>query len=252
MNLTIDCREAKLLEELTKLKAPESSLFKHINITTENLLLGDIQIQVHDKHNILMERKTVDDLLASIKDGRYEEQSYRLQAVTDYKVFYLIEGKIKSNHRVVFSSLLSLNYFKGFSVLRTDDIKETASMILYFMLKMEKEKDKVPYSEVVAAPTVPVEDIYPSLIQKKKNSNITESNFAEIVLCQIPLVSHIYASAIMSRYNQDLNALLLAIKTDPTCLDNITHINPKTKKERKISKTCVANILKFLGERKVS
>ena len=251
MNLTIDCREAKLLEELAKLKMPETSLFKHINITTENLLLGDIQIQVHDKHKILIERKTVDDLLASIKDGRYDEQSYRLQAVTDYKVVYLIEGKIKSNHRVVFSSLLSLNYFKGFSVLRSDDIKETASMILYFMLKLEKEKDKIPHSALVAS-TVPVDDIYPSLIQKKKNDNITESNFAEIVLCQIPLVSHVYASAIMSRYNQDLNALLLAIKTDPTCLDNITHMNPNTNKERKISKTCVANILKFLGERKVS
>ena len=248
MNLTIDCREAKLLEELAKLKAPETSLF---NITTANLLLGDIQIEVHDKHKILIERKTVDDLLASIKDGRYDEQSYRLQAITDYKVFYLIEGKIRSNHKVVFSSLLSLNYFKGFSILRTDDIKETASMILYFMLKLEKEKEKLPHL-ARGGGVVPVEDIYPSLVQKKKNDNITESNFAEIVLCQIPLVSHVYASAIMSRYNQDLNALLLAIKTDPTCLDNITHINPKTKKERKISKTCVANILKFLGERKVS
>jgi ERCC4-type nuclease len=251
MNLTIDCREAKLLEELAKLKAPETSLFKDVNITTANLLLGDIQIQVHEKHKILIERKTVDDLLASIKDGRYDEQSYRLQAITDYKVFYLIEGKIKSNHRVVFSSLLSLNYFKGFSILRTDDIKETASMILYFMLKLEKEKEKIQHL-ALGGGVVPAEDIYPSLIQKKKNDNITESNFAEIVLCQIPLVSHVYASAIMSRYNQDLNALLLAIKTDPTCLDNITHMNPKTNKERKISKTCVANIFKFLGERKVS
>lgn len=248
MNLTIDSREAKLLDELTKLKAPESSLFKHINITTENLLLGDIQIQVHDNHKILIERKTVDDLLASIRDGRYDEQSYRLQSVSDYKICYLIEGKIKSNHRVVFSSLLSLNYFKGFSVLRTDDIKETANMILFFMLKLEKEKSKLQHSPVVP----PTEDIYPSLIQKKKNDNITETNFAEIVLCQIPLVSHVYASAIMTRYNHDLNALLLAIKTDTTCLDNITHTNPKTNKERKISKTCVANILKFLGERKVS
>lgn len=252
MNLTIDCREAKLLEELAKLKVPETSLFKHINITTANLLLGDIQIQVHDKHKILIERKTVDDLLASIKDGRYDEQSYRLQAITDYKVYYLIEGKIKSNHRVVFSSLLSLNYFKGFSILRTDDIKETASMILYFMLKLEKEKEKLPHHLALGGGAISVDDIYPSLVQKKKNDNITESNFAEIVLCQIPLVSHVYASSIMSRYNQDLNALLLAIKTDPTCLDNITYINPKTNKERKISKTCVANILKFLGERKTS
>ena len=40
--------------------------------------LGDIHFVKDDKEIIILERKSVSDLLASIKDGRYEEQSHRL------------------------------------------------------------------------------------------------------------------------------------------------------------------------------
>jgi ERCC4-type nuclease len=45
----------------------------NIEIKTENLLLGDILI---DK--LLIERKTINNLAASIVDGRYREQSFSL------------------------------------------------------------------------------------------------------------------------------------------------------------------------------
>lgn len=266
MKITIDCRENKLIEEVKSLISAEGSAFKAIEIATENLLLGDINIQAHS-HNILIERKTVDDLLASIKDGRYDEQSYRLQSVNNNnncKVYYFIEGKIRKCHQMTYSSLLSLNYFKGFSVMRTDDLKETASMMLYMTLKLNREADKKPHScllpthekevlvekegeeELPQPPPQPQDDIYPSLIQKKKNDNITVQNFAEIVLCQIPLVNHTYASVIMKQYKNNLNTLIEALKTDPTCLDNITYTTQKAGKVRKISKTCLQNIIKFL------
>lgn len=232
-----------MLEELKRLSS--QPVFKDIVTTSANLLLGDIQIEVGENHKILLERKTVDDLLASIKDGRYEEQSHRLQTMrNDYKIYYIIEGKVKSQHQTVFSSILSLNYFKGYSVLRTDDVKDTANMILYFTLKLIKEVSKVPFKE--NACEVVVND-YATLIQKKKNENITKDNFAQIVLCQIPLVSNISAKTILGHFGNDLNTLITAIKADSTCLDNI-----KTDKDRKLSKTCISNIVAYLNPQKVS
>ena len=53
MVIRIDCREIKLIEELRRLISSEV-LFKDIEIITENLLLGDIKIEVHD-HVVLFE-----------------------------------------------------------------------------------------------------------------------------------------------------------------------------------------------------
>ena len=43
--------------------------------------------------DFIVERKTADDLAASIFDGRYEEQKYRLKNCSINNVIYLVEGK---------------------------------------------------------------------------------------------------------------------------------------------------------------
>ena len=56
-------------------------LFKEHNhvVELENLPLGDIILTSNNKYErIIFERKSLYDLAASIKDGRYNEQSYRL------------------------------------------------------------------------------------------------------------------------------------------------------------------------------
>ena len=42
--------------------------------------------------DFIVERKTADDLAASIMDGRYEEQKYRLKGCGLNNVIYLVEG----------------------------------------------------------------------------------------------------------------------------------------------------------------
>lgn len=42
--------------------------------------------------DFIVERKTADDLAASIMDGRYEEQKYRLKICGINNVVYLVEG----------------------------------------------------------------------------------------------------------------------------------------------------------------
>ena len=77
MIIKLDYREKKLNGQLLKLK--DRNKFDKISIVLENLPIGDVIICDDDgKEKMIIERKTLSDLASSIKDGRYAEQSYRL------------------------------------------------------------------------------------------------------------------------------------------------------------------------------
>ena len=59
------------------------------------------------------------------------------------------------------------------------------------------------------------------------------------MLAQIPGISHQSAKAIMNQFNT-IECLILSVKQEPACLDDIKVNN------RKISKTCIKNIKIFL------
>ena len=95
MLIKIDNREQELIAEIQQVL----SLFdtKEIHIKVEMLPLGDIIISDDEDNDlIIIERKSINDLIASIKDGRYEEQSYRLNGLElhNHNIIYLIEGNI--------------------------------------------------------------------------------------------------------------------------------------------------------------
>ena len=80
------------------------------------------------------------------------EQSYRLNecAIANHNIIYLIEGSIinyknKNFVNSLYSSLLTLNYFKGFSVLNSINSVETAEIIYRFTNKLLREKSKNGY-----------------------------------------------------------------------------------------------------------
>ena len=134
--ILIDFREKDIIKYCNEMN-------KNIDIKTENLLLGDIQI---DK--LLIERKTINDLAASIIDGRYKEQSFRLLKALEegFKVFYFIEGNMdlytgSISKNTLVSTVYSLTN-KGFQVLMTKNSKETSYFILQFAEKMKKDKIK--------------------------------------------------------------------------------------------------------------
>ena len=72
MQLVIDQRENAIKEIIPKLN------LEKINVNYEQLSIGDILIKKDDKILYIFERKTCDDLLSNITDGRYREQKYRL------------------------------------------------------------------------------------------------------------------------------------------------------------------------------
>ncbi len=156
--IKIDFRENELINTL-KTNIENVPKFKNIELCVQNLHIGDIVLALDDKDYIIIERKTVSDLASSIKDGRYEEQSFRLDGSEyhNHNIMYLIEGDLtkmpnyfKNNidKMTLYSALFSLNYFKGFSVLRTINLVETAIFICNSLIKLHKSiinDGKLPY-----------------------------------------------------------------------------------------------------------
>ena len=261
MNIVIDVRE-KLLFENCNYLIKSNTTFKDITIKSKNLDLGDIIIKDKDNNDILIiERKTISDLICSIKDGRYSEQSFRLNGLEheNHNIIYLVEGSIKNltqDKQMVYSSIFSVNYYKGFSVYRSDNVQESAYIILNMCLKLNKEKNKLPYYSSLKninkdekgdniEENKKDEVKYCSVIKKRKNENITKENFGEIVLIQIPSISSVTAIAIMKEY-KNINNLIEKMKENKECLNNTTYETDKGQK-RKISKTCIKNIIEFLN-----
>jgi len=256
MKLILDCREKKLIDICENLIKTEKT-FKDVIMATKNLELGDIVIEDETGiEKLIIERKSFNDLVASIKDGRYTEQSYRLSGYKhhNHNIMYLIEGENINKHtdsQLIYSSTISVNYYKGFSVFRTLNTNETAHTILNWLLKIQKEEAKKtrPYYIIEKEGEEKGESeekSYSSVIKSKKNANITKDNFLEIMLCQIPSVSTVTAVAISTQF-KTLNNLINSIKNDVNCLNNVTYMTSKNQK-RKLSKTCVKNIVEFLNQ----
>jgi ERCC4-type nuclease len=278
MIIKVDTREHDLLQHITQLTV-NIPVFKDIVIKSETLPIGDIIICDDKEDKLIIERKSVVDLLASIKDGRYEEQSYRLNGLNhhNHNIIYLIEGDVnranrfKSDNKVekltLYSAMLSINYYKGFSMFRSFSIEETATIICNMAYKLAKDPSKKAFYQNLIPPSNQLgggdentnhseenniileggeqsEKDYVSVIKKVKKENITPDNIGEIMLCQIPGISSVTALAIMEKY-KNLPNLIKELENNNECLKDITSTNAKGQ-TRKINKTSITNIVRFL------
>ena len=264
----------------------------NIKIKVDNLKLGDIAFFNIDKDEneigdelMLFERKSLTDLASSIKDGRYAEQSFRLdgyEAIPNHNIVYLIEGdfsKFKESKynrvtkKTLLSSMFSILYYKGFSVVRTMNVLETCDLISSWADKLERECEKTSDTKkqyYCAANKVVVEetdkdkdkeegkeegkdkdkeqsqqyDYCKTLkIKKEKNGNVTPENIGVIMLCTIPGISSKTAIAIMNEF-KTIGQLIKSFDLNPHCLN---HVCIETNgKQRKITSTCIENIRKYL------
>ena len=280
MIIKVDNREQELLKQIQNLVLFIPA-FKQLKVEIAALPLGDIIISDDNEDKIIIERKCLTDLLASIKDGRYEEQSYRLNGLNhhNHNIYYLIEGDVNKANRfkdnnieklTLYSAMFSLNYFKGFSVMRTFSMEETAIFICNTANKLSKS-EKNAYYEYKSLTNISITNSdykenqeqnhdtplekeketveqtdkdYVSVVKKVKKENITPDNIAEIMLCQIPGISSVTAVAIMDKFKTIPN-LIQEIEQNETCLKDISYQNTKGQ-TRKINKTSLANIVKFL------
>ena len=274
MLIKIDIREQNLIIECNNLL----NNYENINIEVETLPIGDIILYDDNGNEIMIiERKTLSDLACSIKDGRYKEQGFRLSncSLHNHNIFYLIEGnlsyynnnnkfnnnKFNNNNnkfnnidkKTLLSSFVSITYFKGFSLYRTNNLTESAEWILSYANKIQKDKTKNQKcyynnnnnenNEIINS-----KETYVNVCSRVKKNNVTLDNIGAIMLSQIPGVSSNVAERIMQDY-KTIGNLIEHLKENQEILNTIKIVNGD--KMRKISKTTLVNINKFLIPEKI-
>lgn len=194
MEILVDYRENDLYNILNELN------INNYKIEKTNLEIGDIIIKLNNV-NLLFERKTLTDLYASIKDGRYKEQKIRM--LNNYNIKYctyiIEENNLRENDKYVTdSSIIHSMYRDGIRILCVNRIKDTANWILKIATRVLKNPQNFINSNTE-------DNISPSYIEctkikSKKIDNIDKHICYLLQLSQIPGVSHVIAEEIVKIY----------------------------------------------------
>lgn len=182
----VDFRESALITELRS-KHPELS----DSIKEVNLEIGDIHI-LHKDHGIhlVFERKTMSDLAASLKDGRWKEQKHRMLSVHNPKnITYVIEGSHIITNEAKYGLAPSVYdgmyvytmYRDGVHLVHVRNITETAEWIAIVASKVQQHPEKFVEKEK--------EYVSSCKAKSRRIDNMTPENCFIMQLCQIPGIS---------------------------------------------------------------
>jgi crossover junction endonuclease MUS81 len=177
------------------------------HVTIRNLDVGDFIFKFNDNIVCLIERKTIADLVASIKDGRYKEQKIRLKncGIESNKIIYLIEGSKLSvwdlSDKTVIGAIISTMLRDDLKVFRTIDITET----LHFLERIYHRLLENPSRLITPQEDKVIHVNYANTIKLKKKENLTPQVCNILQLSQIPNVSQNMASAILDKYGSIFN-----------------------------------------------
>ena len=176
------------------------------NVFVRALPVGDIWIGLSEDAvqpgSLIIERKAIADLEASIKDGRYREQRLRLLThcqETGARPLYIIEGAIDrpnaghfgGNTLRKFLHRLQIRY--GVAVIHTESLEATANVCQVLLDQWQADKD------VFKAEDGAKKDYASSVTINKRGNKEDPKVFASMVLQQCPGVSAAIAKAILGK-----------------------------------------------------
>ena len=205
--IKIDNRERKIIELLD-----ESS---NLSYCKENLDVGDIQFINKDTNNMLLliERKTLNDLSTSIKDGRYKEQKNRiLNSIPSYvRKLYIFEGNNINNFeldpKTLNSVIINTMVRDNIHVYVAQTIQDTIKFIEHVSTNLPKFIDNMNGDAVKDGC-----EMQSGINQiKKKNSNY-ETCFHNM-LCGIPSVSSKISTIFVEEFH-NINAFFCYLKEE--------------------------------------
>lgn len=237
VNVIVDNRERDLLRHLINFK-PE----------VKALDIGDVLYYYDGVPRLVIERKTVADLSASIKDGRHREQKARLIDCYRNKgvmVMYMIEGyrcdgkKKKGIADNVFIGSFSNSIIRDkIYVYHTSGVGESAKMITAFVQKLEKFGGMQEGGEVD----------YISQLKHKKKENKDVQDGLVYMLCQVPGVSAGIARPIRDKFKNVSRMCKKLRKQDDECVKYLAEV--KVNEKRKLGKVLAKRICEWLGVQK--
>jgi ERCC4-type nuclease len=178
--------------------------------TSVALPVGDVWVGCSGEHvaagGIILERKTVADFDASIKDGRYDEQRGRMLAYAqehEAKVAYVVEGTLADSslgREALVKKVATAELVYGIPVFRTFSPAETARLVETLLTMWSEGKFTGEGRAQRAADGIHI----------VKKQNVEDPHqFALQILCQCPGMSVKGAEALLAEFG-GLKAVLAA------------------------------------------
>jgi ERCC4-type nuclease len=130
MALVLDRREMSLADAL-----------RHsVQFETKDLPVADILCTYSNGSSWVAERKTVKDLAASVRQGRWAEQCSRMHGTGCSSIFFVIEGDLREEslgmpYNALWSACLNAELRKSSHLIRTWDVAETATVVRLLVQK---------------------------------------------------------------------------------------------------------------------
>lgn len=247
MNVVIDNREQALKHHF--LHNPET-----YSISFENIVHGDVNIYLDGAIFLIIERKTLQDLAASIKDGRYKKQKQCvLESHATRSIIYLIEGAFDFSEsdtsiggiskNILLSSIINTLIRDNIKVLVTKDISDTIECIRGVCSRIHKDPSK--YRDGASTSTLPV-------LKIDKVAAVDRTKCFYNQLCQVPGVSGKTAEAITEKY-KTLYELVMSLDKANTIVEKtklLKEIKLETDKGkfRNLSSTVVNNLITYFSK----
>jgi len=229
MIIEIDNREPTLIKEYFN---KNSIINKLITTRLKNLEQGDFIIRdQYENILLIIERKTISDLLSSVKDSRYSEQSERYSEldIPNSKIIYIIEGNYENfnkdsiEFKTIYSCIFSLNYNKGFTVLFTESVNSTCTIIEEYLNRLIENKISSKFK-----------------LNLVKKQTITKENIDSYMLNLVPGIGLQTAKEILCNTNKSFYEFWKQLKNSEIDLESIKI------KNRKLSKKIIENIRLYL------
>ena len=244
------------------------------DVVIQQLDLGDIIFVKHPLINeenplapenvmLIIERKTIDDLRASIKDGRHREQKSRLLANYPLeKIYYLIEGnildyQIKYGHvdldktlKSLYGSMINTLIRDNLKIIKTIDFEESIYILKLIYQKTIKQPDIFSKKTPDNSSKEHSSSNYSSLIKVKKKDNLTPKICQIAQLTQIQGVSNFIATIVIDNYGSIYNLCnkYHELNNQELCEKLLIDlpITTTTGKTRKLGKVLSERIYRFL------
>lgn len=243
MHLIIDNREHKLI-----------NLYGEDDRKIEQLDLGDVQV-VDDEGvpKAIMERKSLADLAASIKDGRLKEQKMRLLQTREEHgalLIYIIEGRQFSFNEEGFvnglsskglvTTIMNTMFRDRIYVVFTQTIIDTCDFVRGFLRRMRETSCEW----LDGRKALNLDTYQDAVIKSKRKENVTDNTVFIMQLCAIPGISTKKATALKDELQ--VNSMTELIKLLSLCGD-AKSAQKKLAEVKGLGKVLAEEIVRQLG-----
>jgi len=213
-----------------------------------DIWIGDMSGNLLQEGGVILERKSLTDLEASIIDGRYEEQRGRMLAYANEQkvaIGYVIEGQTKGfqGRRFTGDSVLKLisqiQFKHRIPVFQTDSMESTMSLADIIEGEWVKAKGQFSWQSGAGNSATPISASY-----TKSNSRDSPDSFLIGVLTQCRGVSEALARIILEKV-VNLEGLMKVTEVELSLMADATG-------KRKVGKAVAGRLYGLLHLPKVS